>query len=109
MASADSCRVGAVVSFCVVGGRWSSICPRDTDIEVTAPSYRVYFWERLGSQGDTDSGFRSEEYEIADAQDVREVLGWAEAQTSNGRSCTVYAVVDRTLVRLCGQDPTAAG
>jgi hypothetical protein len=43
--------------------------------------------------------------EVADAQDVREVLNWAEANRRD-RSFTVYAVVDKTLVRLSGEDPT---
>ena len=83
------------------------IDPRDTEIEVTTPTYRVFFWEPQSDHGDTPSGFRSDEYEIADAEDVHEVLKWAEANAGNDRIFMAHVVVDNTLVRLSGRDPTA--
>ena len=81
------------------------IDPRDTEIEVTSPTYRVFFWERHATDGNVTPGFTSHEYEIADAQDVNDVLRWAEANQS-GRTFTAYVVLDKTLVRLSGSDPT---
>lgn len=84
------------------------IDPRDTEIEVTTPTYRVFFWEPETDHGSTESGFRSDEYEITDARDVHEVLEWAVANAGDHRTFTAYVVVDKTLVRLSGRDPTAA-
>lgn len=81
------------------------IDPRDTEIEVTSPTYRVFLWKRQSNH--PDAGFESQEYEITDAHDVHEVLDWARANAREGRTFTVYVVVDRTLVQLSGQDPTA--
>ncbi|HVF52362.1 MAG TPA: hypothetical protein VNC78_02020 [Actinomycetota bacterium] len=78
--------------------------PRDTEIEVDSPIYRVFFWERQSDQ--PYSGFKSDEYEIAEARDVHEMTQWAEANAGD-RTFTVYVVVDKTLVRLSGRDPTA--
>jgi hypothetical protein len=41
----------------------------------------VYFWERPTDERVPAEliGFRSEEYEIAEANDVRDVLAWAES------------------------------
>jgi hypothetical protein len=82
------------------------IDPRDTEIELTSPTYRVFFWERLTTHGETPPAYASYEFEIDDAQDVHEVLHWAEANRGD-RTFTAYVVVDKTLVRLSGQDPTA--
>jgi hypothetical protein len=83
------------------------IDPRDTDIEVDSPTYRVCFWERQETNESSTPGFTSFEYEIADTLDVHEMLHWAEANAGD-RAFTTYVVVDKTLVRLSGQDPTAA-
>ena len=78
--------------------------PRDTEMQIDSPIFRVFFWERQSHH--PDSGFTSDEYEIAGARDVQEVMQWAEANAGD-RTFTAYVVVDKTLVRLLGQDPTA--
>ena len=83
------------------------IDPRDTDTEITSPTYRVTFWERRTTQATETPAFSADEYEIADAQDVHELLRWADANAGD-RTYTAYVVVNKTLVRLSGQDPTAA-
>ena len=80
------------------------IDPRDTEIEITSPTYRVFFWKRLS--GHPDSGYKSEEYEIADADDVRKVLEWAKVNAGDDRTYEVHVVVDNALVHLFGQNPT---
>lgn len=81
--------------------------PRDAEIEIDSPTYRVYFWERQVTQEGETPGFKSFEHEITDARDVHEVLRWAEANAGGG-TFTAYVLVGETLVRLSGQDPTAA-
>jgi hypothetical protein len=68
------------------------IDPRDIDSEMTAV-YRVYFW--------SDSRRRSDEYELTDATDVREVLGWIDAN-AHGREVEAMVVVDRCAAFLIG-------
>jgi hypothetical protein len=80
------------------------IDPRDEDTGVDDPVYRVFFWERLDDR--SDSGFRSDEYEITEAADVRKVMEWAEANVGPNRTFTLYAFVDRCQIRLMGRDPT---
>jgi hypothetical protein len=73
--------------------------PRDETWEVDLPLYRVYFW---------DAEARSDEYELSGAEDVAEIIRWAESD-SDGRSFTVYACVPGDgvgLVRVAGTDPT---
>lgn len=82
------------------------IDPRDTEIEIDHPTYRVFFW-RLQSDH-PGSGYGSEEYELTGAQDIDEVLGWARANAGDDRTYTVYTVVGKTLVHLLGIDPTAS-
>lgn len=77
--------------------------PRDTDSEIESPVYRVYFWESLGEG--PNAAFKSDEYEITGAADVYQVLRWAEAN-ANG-TFTAHLVMDKTLIRLSGEDPTA--
>jgi hypothetical protein len=79
--------------------------PRDIRWEVSSPTYRVYFWRRVG--GD----YHSEEFQLSGASDVREVLAWAERR-AKGRTFTAYALVENALgepglVQLAGVDPTA--
>ncbi len=72
---------------------------RDETWEVDLPLYRVYFW---------DAEARSDEYELSGAEDVAEIIRWAESD-SDGRSFTVYACVPGDgvgLVRVAGTDPT---
>jgi hypothetical protein len=58
--------------------------PRDIEREEQAV-YRVYFW----SAGRT----RSDEFELTDATDVREVLRWIDAN-AEGREVEALVVVD---------------
>ena len=79
--------------------------PRDIRWEVSSPTYRVYFWRRVGG------GYHSEEFQLSGASDVREVLAWAERR-AEGRTFTAYALVENVrgepgLVQLAGVDPTA--
>ena len=80
------------------------IDPRDTEMEIDFPIFRVFFWKRQSDR--PDSGFQSDEYELVNARDVHEMMQWAEANAGD-RTFTAYVVVDKTLVRLSGQDPTA--
>jgi hypothetical protein len=72
--------------------------PRDIEIEVDAPVYRVYFWK-------AEAGV-STEYELSAATDVHEAIAWADENAGPDRTYVLYARVDRTLVRLSGTDPT---
>jgi hypothetical protein len=85
-----------------------SVDPRDTEREEFIPVYRVYFWERLFLLGvpPEQAGYKSEEYEIVSAADVREVLVWAEENAGSNRTFTVYAMLDQCEIRLLGHDPT---
>jgi hypothetical protein len=82
--------------------------PRDTERAEYTPVYRVYFWERASYPGVPPelTGYRSDEYEIVGAADVREVLEWADENAGPNRTFTVYAMLDRCEIRLFGQDPT---
>jgi hypothetical protein len=82
------------------------IDPRDTDVEITAPTYRVSFWKRQGDQ--LDAGFACKEYEVTDARDVDEVLEWARPNAGDGRTFNAYVMVEQTLLQVSGQDPTVA-
>ena len=80
--------------------------------EVSFPVYRVYFFDRLYgvlSSGDAYT------YEITGANNVQQVLAWADA-SARGRTYAVYAVVSGewdpqrgrsmvTLLQLAGDDP----
>ena len=82
--------------------------PRDTEREDYDPTYRVYFWEHLSYPvvPPQHTGYKSEEYELLQAANVREVLAWGEDNAGPNRTFTVYAVLDRCEIRLFGQDPT---
>jgi hypothetical protein len=83
--------------------------PRDNRWEVSRPSYRVYFWERLEPER-VGSGWSSNEWRLEGA-DVDEVLAWAHARAA-GRPFVAYVEVPLSqpdglgLVRLLGTDPT---
>jgi hypothetical protein len=89
--------------------------PRDVAWEIDFPSYRVYFWKPdpppVGVR-DHPVGFSSNEFELSGVSDVGEVLAWIEASASPGSIYTLWVVVvqgdERGLVRLAGEDPTAA-
>jgi hypothetical protein len=89
--------------------------PRDTRWEVDSPVYRVYFWTRPPAPPGIPPDrvmYQSNEFELTDAEDVSEVLSWAEANGEAGATFTVYAVVqaagEKGLVRVAGRDPTSA-
>ena len=75
--------------------------PRDVEREVDDPTYRVVFWER-----EAPGMLRSHEYDVTGAGDVEEVLAWARAGATPGQTFTIHALVDRTALRLLGDDPT---
>ncbi len=76
--------------------------PRDIDGQIDAPTYRVYFWKR---PEEPRGGYLSSEYELREVADVHEVLDWAEANRGDS-TFTIYVLVDKTLVKLTGNDPT---
>lgn len=82
--------------------------PRDTERSEDSPVYRVYFWERMSAPGIPDErmGYKSDEYELLDATDVREVLDWAEKHAGPNRTFTVYVRLDRCEIKLFGRGPT---
>ena len=78
--------------------------PRDTTWEHAVPTYRVYFFKDPGH-----GGWPSYEYELVDAEDVGEVLRWAE-EHADGRVYVVHAVWDdsrlgKGLLTLTGYNP----
>jgi hypothetical protein len=83
--------------------------PRDTQWEVSHPTYRVTFWRR-DAKNQHSPGWVAEEWSIKGA-DIDQVLIWARdnAQT---RSFIIYANITDPdgpgLIRLFGTDPTAA-
>jgi hypothetical protein len=80
------------------------IDPRTDSRWETAPihNYRVIFWGKGAAY----------EFDIADAADVHEVIGWAEQEArTRGSTYTLFARVDRGetdrgLIWLAGVDPT---
>ena len=85
------------------------IDPRDTGWEIDAPTYRVYLWKAQAPASQPPRGYKAEEYELAGANDVREVIDWAEEMTTNGSTYVLYALVEHGtssgLVRLVGKTP----
>ncbi|MDX6533085.1 MAG: hypothetical protein QOF68_829 [Gaiellales bacterium] len=59
--------------------------PRDIEVETPVPIYRVYLWN--------EERTRSDEYELTEARNVREVIDWAEGR-ADGRRYDLM-VVDR--------------
>lgn len=88
----------------------NTIDPRTHDWETERPRYRVYFWKAVEPQGESGRvGYESNEYEITEAEDIREVLRWAGDTAGPDRTFTVYVVVDHDgtgLVHVAGTDPT---
>jgi hypothetical protein len=79
----------------------TSVDPRDQNWEIDKPYYRVCFW---------DAAATSYEYQVSQADDVAEVMAWAEGERGT-RTFTLYACVQHDglgLVRLAGVDPTRA-
>ena len=77
--------------------------PRDVNVEIDAPRYRVYFWTRSRS---------SREFEIGGA-DVDVVIEWAETNRRTGETYTLHVVEriggDVVLLRLKGSEPPSSG
>lgn len=73
-------RVGTVRRMANSELRSEQVDPRDVQVEVEGPIYRVYF---------TDGGGASDEYRLAGATDVREVLDWG-AENAAGRSFQLF-------------------
>ena len=72
----------------------------------------MYFWEEPQARPALPESvvtWHSTEFELTGADDVTEVLAWAEETGNPGSTYVVYAVVegrgDRGLVRLAGVDP----
>ena len=74
--------------------------PRDIEVEWDARTYRVYFWSQDGS--------RCDEHVLSGAQDVREVVAWADANAGN-RVPEIFVRHDHSpqhgLIRLAGGRP----
>ena len=92
-----------------------AVDPRDIRWEVDSPVYRVYFWTQPPAPPDVPPEvvmYESNEFELTGAQDVHEVLAWADENAPAGAMYTLYAVMERNggpgLVHLAGQDPTSA-
>lgn len=87
------------------------IDPRDTELEVDDPVYRVYFWEQQAAPAGVrieDAGLVSDEYELIGASSVVEALHWARTNAAS-RSFVLHIVIDKTLIRLLGDDPARRG
>ena len=80
--------------------------PRDVEIEVDDPAYRVVFWKPGPPAPDGGApGMYSDSYDVTEA-DVEEVLAWARARCTPGQTFTLHAKAGTTAVRLFGVDPT---
>jgi hypothetical protein len=67
--------------------------PRDTEWESDQPSYRVHFWGRSSASPEirgSMSGNHSREYRIRGAEDVYEVIRWANGAASSLETYTLY-------------------
>ena len=77
--------------------------PRDIKFEWVVDTYRVYFW--------SPDGGRCDEYELTGAQDVREVIAWADSN-ADGRVAEIFLRHDHPpehgLIRLAGARPGVA-
>ena len=89
--------------------------PRDTQWEDDAPAYRVYLWHRPPPPDGVrieDAMWHCDEHRLTGAEDVAEVIAWAQATARPDQSFTVHVEHrdgDRPgLIRLMGVDPTAA-
>lgn len=77
--------------------------PRDIEIEWDAMTYHVYFWSQDGG--------RCEEHELSGAQNVREVVAWAEGNADK-RVPEIFVRHDHPpqhgLIRIAGRRPATA-
>jgi hypothetical protein len=69
------------------------IDPRDTRWEVETPRYRVHFERRRPQPDGHGDAYESDEYEITEATDVRQVLAWAHEAAANDQGYGVYVLV----------------
>jgi hypothetical protein len=83
--------------------------PRDTQWEQPDPAFRVYFWDRPPASAEVDSSdvmSRSEEWRLAAAKDVRQVLAWAAGPAGRGRPFELFVEGQNNespgLIRLVG-------
>jgi hypothetical protein len=87
--------------------------PRDITWEQADPVYRVYFWHRPPPPAGIPAErvmWHCNEQRLIGAQDVQEVIGWANERLPAGDRYVLYVEQTdggrRGLVRLAGIDPT---
>ena len=96
--------------------RADGVDPRDTTWEASDPVYRVYFWHRppppAGMPADQIM-WHCDEQRLTGANDVHEVIAWAESRLPAGDQYVLYVEHadggGRGLIRLAGADPTEQG
>lgn len=76
-----------------------TVDPRDISTEIESPIYRVYFSESARSEVG-ELGSYQEEFEVAGANSVEEVISWARRECGQGRSFVLYARVEDELILL---------
>lgn len=86
-----------------------AIDPRYESSREENPDYRVEFWDlEVLEDGSTIDVGGSDEWILTSAEDVHEVLNWAE-ENANGRHFVLYARFrdgkSIGLIRLAGQEP----
>jgi hypothetical protein len=62
--------------------RAEPIDPRDAQVVLDAPAYRVYIWRRPDGPS-SDQGLSCQEWRLSDVTDVREVLHWAQERSAS--------------------------
>lgn len=87
--------------------------PRDVTWEDEQPVYRVYFWGRSKAPDNVPPehvGYYCREYRVSDADDIHEVIAWADQATVGDETYTLYVERQESgetgLIRLAGTDPT---
>lgn len=90
--------------------------PRDTQWERERPTYRVYFWGRSPAPTEVPAeqvGYYAREYRLRGAEDVHQVIRWADSAAAAEETYTLYVECQDAgvpgLILLAGTDPTAAG
>lgn len=80
--------------------------PRDVNVEVDAPTFRVYFWRSA-------PGLACREFEVTGG-DVHDVIGWADRNVGPDETYELAVLTrvaemqagDVVLTRIKGSDPT---
>lgn len=87
--------------------------PRDVTWEDEQPVYRVYFWGRSKAPADVPPehvGYYCREHRVLDADDIHEVITWANHAAVGGENYTLFVERQESgetgLIRLAGTDPT---